>query len=215
MAGSVLMSDPCIGVTDDAIRTALQAAVAMSVRSKTASSLTRRSGSSRRQADAPLGAGPRVGTVRKAGPQLVSRSIVAATAPDASSALSGRALNVLKLMAPELTGEIPPRGSWSPAIGFIRKITMKKLLTARNCGPRTAAEIVKWAASRGVIIQPAHHVGKSLSAMWRELEVKFAEGKLAKVELVEALERSVRRRSTKIPLGLQVVLLSLLNSSCE
>lgn len=124
-------------------------------------------------------------------------------------------MNVLKLLAPELTGETPPRGEWIPANAFLRKITMKRLLTARNCGPQTTEEIVKWAATRGVIIQPIYHAGKSLSAMWRELEVKFAAGKLTKVEITEALERSVRRKSTKIPLALQVILLSLISSSCE
>ena len=92
---------------------------------------------------------------------------------------------------------------------------MKSLLLARNCGPQTADEIVKWAASRGVTIRPTLHTGRSLSAMWRDLEAKFSAGKLTKIELTEALEKSVRRKSTKIPLALQVILLSLLNSSCD
>jgi hypothetical protein len=186
----------------------------MSMKSKAVSSLVRRSVSSRRKGTAPLAADPRFGTARKAGPQLVS-SLIAATAADISSELSGRAINVLKLLAPELTGEIPPRGHWIPGDVFLRKITMKNLATARNCGPQTSEEIVKWAASRGVIIPPIRHAGKSLTAMWRELETRFSEGKLTKVEITEALERSVRRRSTKVPLALQVILLSLLSSSCE
>lgn len=187
----------------------------MSMKSKAVSSLVRRSVSSRRKGTALLAADPRFGTVHKAGPQLVSSSLIAATAADISSELSGRAINVLKLLAPELTGEIPPRGHWIPGDVFLRKITMKNLATARNCGPQTSEEIVKWAASRGVIIPPIRHAGKSLTAMWRELETRFAEGKLTKAEITEALERSVRRRSTKVPLALQVILLSLLSSSCE
>src|SRR4051794_21123364 len=44
---------------------------------------------------------------QKSGPRLVS--LRAATPPMADE-LSSRALNVLKLLAPELTGETPPRG---------------------------------------------------------------------------------------------------------
>lgn len=185
------------------------------MKSKAASSHVRRSVSSRPKATVLPAADPRFGTARKPGPQLVSTSVIAATATDISSELSGRAINVLKLLAPELTGEIPPRENWIPGDVLLRKITMKNLATARNCGPQTSEEIVKWVASRGVIIPPVGHAGKSLSAMWRELETRFAEGKLTKVEITEALERSVRRRSTKIPLALQIILLSLLSSSCE
>jgi hypothetical protein len=187
----------------------------MGMKGKVASPLTRRSVSSRRNRNAPLVTDPRLGAMREAGPQLVSSSLIAAAASDTSGGLSTRAMNVLKLLAPELTGEIPPREKWIPTNTFLRKIPMKRLLAARNCGPQTAAEIVKWAASRGVIIQPINFSGKSLSAMWRELEAKFAAGKLTKIEITEALERSVRRRSTRIPLALQVILLSLLSSSCE
>lgn len=188
----------------------------MSLKSKVAPSLTRRSASTRRKTNAPFATDTRIGAMREAGPHLVSNNVIATAAPEAHSIeLSGRALNALKLLAPELTGEIPPRGPWIPPAALLRKITLKRLLVARNCGPQTADEIVKWAASRGVIIQPIFHAGRSLSAMWREIEAKFAAGKLTKLELTEALERSVRRRSTKVPLALQVILLSLLSSSCD
>ncbi len=147
-------------------------------------------------------------------PRLVSVG-GAATSPPPAAPLSSRALNVLKLLAPELTGETPPKGKWTPTNALLQKLTMKRLATARNCGPQTADEIVKWAASRGVIIQPVHHAGKSLSAMWSDLEQKFAAGALTKMEVTEAMERSIRRRSTKIPLAFQVILLSLISSACE
>jgi len=203
---------------DDAQRALLRTEIAMSLKSKTAPSLARRSASPQRKTNSTFATDARFGAMREreTGPHLVSSNFIAAAAPETRAIeLSGRALNVLKLLTPELTGEIPPRGSWIPPITLLRKITMKRLQVARNCGPQTADEIVKWAASRGVIIQPVFHAGRSLSAMWRELEAKFAAGKLTKLELTEALEKSVRRRSTKIPLALQVILLSLLSSSCD
>lgn len=150
------------------------------------------------------------------GPRLISvRGVTTSFVSVPVNSLSGRALNVLKLLAPELTGEIPPKGKWIPANSFLEKLTMKRLSTARNCGPHTVDEIVKWAASRGVTIQPARHAGKSLSAMWKDLESKFAAGALSKIEVTEAIERSIRRRSTKIPLTFQIILLSLISSACE
>jgi hypothetical protein len=147
-------------------------------------------------------------------PRLVSISGTTTGTPSAIP-LSSRALNVLKLLALELTGETPPKGKWTPPNTLLQKLTMKRLSTARNCGPQTADEIIKWAASRGVVIQPVHHAGKSLSTMWNDLEKKFAAGALTKVEVTEALERSIRRRSTKIPLAFQIILLSLISSACE
>ncbi len=185
------------------------------MKNSAASSLNRRSVSTRRKGSVLPATKQRFGAMRKAGPQLVTSGVIAAAATNISTELSRRAINVLKLLAPELTGEIPPRENWIPGDAFLNKITMKILLTTRNCGPQTSEEIVKWAASRGVIIPPVHHTGKSLSAMWRELEARFAAGRLTKAEITEALERSVRRRSTKVPLALQVILLSLLSSSCE
>lgn len=189
----------------------------MSLKSKAAPSLARDIAPVRRQANSTFVTDTRLLATREAAAHHVnSNAISAAAAPEKHTLqLSGRALNVLKLLAPELTEEIPPRGPWIPPAALLRKITMKRLQLARNCGPQTADEIVKWAASRGVTIQPVLHSGRSLSAMWRELEGKFAAGKLTKTELTEALEKSVRRKSTKIPLALQVILLSLLSSSCD
>lgn len=188
----------------------------MSMKSKVAPSLTRRSEATPRKANPTFASDTRFKGMREAGLHLLSSNFIPAPAPEKSPIeLSSRALNVLKLLAPEFTGEIPPRGPWIPPVALLRKITMKRLQIARNCGPQTADEIVKWAASRGVIIQPVFHTGRSLSAMWRDLEAKFSAGKLTKIELTEALERSVRRKSTKIPLALQIILLSLLSSSCD
>lgn len=153
--------------------------------------------------------------IRETGPRLVSSVSTTTAATPSADKLSSRALNVLKLLAPELTGETPPHGKWLPTNALLQKLTMKRLSTARNCGPQTTDEIVKWAAGRGMTIQPAHHAGKSLSAMWQDLEVKFAAGALTKIEITEALERSIRRKSTKIPLALQIILLSLISSACE
>lgn len=130
-----------------------------------------------------------------------------------SSDLSNRALNVLKIMATELTGECPPRDNWVPSTALLRQITFNHLATARNCGPRTVTEIIQWAALRGVRIQPPFHAGKSLSAIWRDIGVKFAAGKLSHAEVTEALEKSVRRKSTTIPVAAQEVLLQLLNAT--
>lgn len=127
--------------------------------------------------------------------------------------LSVRALNVLKLLAAEMTGESPPKENWVPPASFLRGVTFDCLVKARNCGPLTIAEIIRWAGSRGVSITPPLHAGKSLSETWRCLETRFAMGKLTKAELTEALEWSVRRRSVRIPLGIQRILMKLLNRS--
>jgi hypothetical protein len=127
--------------------------------------------------------------------------------------LSIRALNVLKIMATELTGECPPRDNWVPSAALLRRMTFNHLATARNCGPRTVTEIIQWAASRGVTIRPPFHAGKSLSAIWRDIGVKFAAGNLSHAEVTEALERSVRRKSTTIPVVAQDVLLQLLKAA--
>ena len=130
-----------------------------------------------------------------------------------SSGLSNRALNVLKMLAPELVGECPPRQDWTPSITLLRRVTFKHLSTARNCGPQTTREIIQWAASRGVTIQPPSLAGKSLSATWKELGAKFAAGELAHAEMAEALEKSIRRKSTTIPVAIQKILLQLLNKA--
>jgi hypothetical protein len=129
--------------------------------------------------------------------------------------LSVRAVNVLKLLAAEMTGDSPPQGKWIPSNALLREITADRLLTARNCGSQTADEIIQWARSRGVTIQPLFHTGKSLSEMWQELNTKFRAGEFSKAEIAEALERSVRRKSTKIPITVQKILLKLLSTVGE
>jgi len=124
--------------------------------------------------------------------------------------LSGRATNVLKMLADEIMGEVPPRDDWVPPEALLRRITVERLSIARNCGPRTTDEIIRWAEARGVTIQPVFHAGKSLSETWRELSARFAAGDLSKAELAEALEKSVRRKSTKIPVAVQQILLKYL-----
>ena len=124
--------------------------------------------------------------------------------------LSGRAINVLRMLADEIMGEVPSRDDWMPTEALLRRITVERLSIARNCGPRTTDEIIRWAAARGVTIQPVFHAGKSLSETWRDLSARFAAGDLSKVELAEALEKSVRRKSTKIPVAVQQILLKYL-----
>jgi len=127
-----------------------------------------------------------------------------------SRELSGRALNVLKLLAAELTGEQPPRKDWTPSDTFLRKLSFERLVKARNCGPLTAEEIIRWARSRGIIIAPPSWSGKSLPQIWRYLEARFATGQMTKTEIAEVMERSVRRKNTKIPVPVQRILLKLL-----
>jgi hypothetical protein len=129
---------------------------------------------------------------------------------DGEPQLSGRATNVLKMLADEIMGEVPPPDEWVPSESLLRRITVERLSIARNCGPRTTDEIIRWAAARGVTIQPVFHAGKSLSETWRNLSARFAAGDLTKAELAEALEKSVRRKSTKIPVAVQQILLKYL-----
>jgi hypothetical protein len=140
-------------------------------------------------------------------------SAPAAAAPAKPAELSVRAENVLKELAVELTGETPPKGRWIPPHKLLRKLTFKHLLTARNCGPQTADEIIRWAESRGVVIQPPFHAGKSLTAIWRDLTVKCSKGEITKAEIAEALEKSARRKNTRIPVAFQAILLQILSSS--
>jgi hypothetical protein len=115
------------------------------------------------------------------------------------------------MIASDITGDIPPRNGWVPPKALLRKITMERLSTARNCCPQTLNEIVRWAAARGVTIQPMCHAGKSLTEIWRNLSVKFAAGGLTQAELVEVLEKSVRRRTTSVPVAIQRILLKYLS----
>ena len=129
--------------------------------------------------------------------------------------LSIRAMNVFKLLAAEITGECPPRERWTPSNALLRQVTVQRLLATRNRGPKTISEIIRWADSRGVAIQPLFHAGKSLSETWRDLNMKFTTGELTKAEVAEALEKSVRRRSSRIPIAVQKILLKLLNTVSE
>ena len=129
--------------------------------------------------------------------------------------LSVRAENVLKELAVELTGEISPKGRWVPSRQLLEKLTFRHLLVARNCGPQTTDEIVRWAETQGVVIQPPFHAGKSLSATWRDLIVKFSTGEITKAEIAEALERSARRRNTRIPVAFQNILWKMLSSASD
>ena len=139
-----------------------------------------------------------------------------AVAPAAIPAhLSVRAENVLKELAVELTGETAPKGRWIPPFELLQKLTFSHLLTARNCGPQTTDEIVRWAESRGVIIQPPFHAGKSLSATWRDLIVKCSKGEFTKAEIAAALEKSARRKNTRIPVAFQSILSQILSSARE
>jgi hypothetical protein len=131
------------------------------------------------------------------------------------SELSVRAENVLKELALELAGENPPQGRWKPSDLLLQRLAYKHLSTARNCGPRTTAEIIKWAQTRGKVIQPSFHAGKSLSAMWQDAIARFSTGKISKAEVAEALEHSTRRGNTRIPVAFQKMLLQLVRSSNE
>jgi hypothetical protein len=115
----------------------------------------------------------------------------------------------------ELTGEIPPQGQWTPSDLLLQRLTYRHLSTARNCGPQTTAEIVRWADTRGVVLQPPPRVGHSLSAMWHETISRFSTGEITKAEAVEALENSTRRRNTRIPVALQKIILQLIRSENE
>jgi hypothetical protein len=140
------------------------------------------------------------------------RRDTAAEGDPPASGLSVRAVNVLKILAGEITGEIPPRNGWVPPEALLRKITVERLSTARNCGPQTLSEIVRWAAARGVTIRPMLHAGRSLSEIWRNLSAKFAAGGLTQVELADALEKSVRRKTTSMPVPIQRILLKYLRN---
>jgi hypothetical protein len=135
--------------------------------------------------------------------------------PAQARKLSIRAENVLKILAAELTGETPPRGKWVPSDLLLRRLTYRHLSTARNCGPRTTAEIIKWAQTRGTTIRRSFYAGKSLSAMWQDIVAKCSTGEISKAEVAEALENSTRRRNTRIPVALQRMLLQLIRSSNE
>jgi hypothetical protein len=64
-----------------------------------------------------------------------------------------------------------------------------------------------------VVIERPFHAGKSLSAMWRDLIAKSSTGAFTGAEIAEALERSLRRKNTRIPVAFQSILVKVLNSS--
>lgn len=136
-------------------------------------------------------------------------------APAPMKRLSVRAQNVLKELAVELTGEQPPKGSWSPSRELLRALTAERLATARNCGPHTMREIVDWAQGCGVTIKPVIPPGGSLSQMWAELIANASAGGLTGAEIAGALQRSIRRKSVRIPIAFQVILVKILLSSFE
>ena len=134
------------------------------------------------------------------------------TSDDRTAELSARAENVLKELAVELTDDKPARGQWIPSDQLLQRLTYQHLTTARNCGPQTTAEIVRWAQTRGKIIEPSVRVGRSLSAMWQDVIARFSSGEASRAELAAALENSARRRNTRIPVEFQRVLLQVVNS---
>lgn len=129
--------------------------------------------------------------------------------------LSVRAINVLKELAPELIGQNPPKGAWVPPDDLLRRLTFRHLAVARNCGSQTAREIVDWARSRGAPIRLPRYVGKSLSEVWGSLIVRASAGKLTRAEITEALEKSIRRKSARVPVAFQIILLEILSSTYD
>ncbi|WP_076863989.1 hypothetical protein [Bradyrhizobium mercantei] len=132
-----------------------------------------------------------------------------------SGGLSIRAVNVLKELSVELLDEVPPKMGWTPPDDLLRLLTARHLATARNCGRQTMREIIDWAAARGIAIPAPHHTGKSLSEVWGDLVARASAGHLTKSEITEALEKSIRRRSPRIPVAFQIVLLKILSSSYD
>ncbi len=138
-----------------------------------------------------------------------------ASVEQTASPLSIRAENVLKILATELTGEKPPRGRWVPSDLLLERLTYRHLSIARNCGPQTIAEIVRWAQTKGTVIRRSLRTGKSLSAMWHDIIARVSTGDISKAEIAEALENSARRGNTRIPVAFQEMLLQLIRSSNE
>lgn len=112
-------------------------------------------------------------------------------------------------------GEQPPKGAWSPPQELLLALTAERLEIARNCGPHTTQEIIAWAQSRGVTIQPSFRPGGSLSEMWAGLTAKASAGALTGAEIVGALQRSIRRKSVRIPVAFQMILVKILLSTFE
>ncbi|MCK1721206.1 hypothetical protein IVA81_26530 [Bradyrhizobium sp. 141] len=156
---------------------------------------------------------PRSRSVGQRGPAV--GSVQAKRTPVPMQRLSVRAQNVLKELAVELTGEQPPKGTWSPSRELLLALTAERLATTRNCGPHTMQEIVDWAQGCGVTIKPVIPPGGSLSQMWGELITNASDGALTSAEIVSALQRSIRRKSVRIPIAFQVILVKILLSNYE
>ena len=163
--------------------------------------------------DAARAAEPRNRPADERGPAV--GAVQATRAPAPLKRLSVRAQNVLKELAVELTDERPPKGDWSPSRELLRTLTAERLATARNCGPHTMREIVDWAQGCGVTIKPLLPAGGSLSQMWAELIANASAGSLTAAEIAGALQRSIRRKSVRIPIAFQVILVKILLSSFE
>ncbi|PAY10184.1 hypothetical protein CK489_06485 [Bradyrhizobium sp. UFLA03-84] len=142
-------------------------------------------------------------------------TVTAEGGAEPSGGLSIRAMNVLKELSVELTDDVPPKVGWTPPDDLLRLLTARHLATARNCGRQTMREIIDWAVSRGISIPAPHHTGKSLSEVWGGLVERASAGHLTKSEITEALEKSIRRRSPRIPVAFQIVLLKILSSSYD
>ena len=166
-----------------------------------------------RDVDRPTTAGGHFSVGPEVIPQNLTHVSADWTAP--LGELSVRAQNVLKELAVELNGENPSRGAWIPSDLLLQRLTFKHLATARNCGPQTTAEIIKWAQARGKVIKPSLQTRKSLSAMWQDVIEKFSTGEISKAAVAEVLEISARRKNSRIPVAFQKVLLHLVNPSKE
>ncbi|MCA6125599.1 hypothetical protein J6500_27425 [Bradyrhizobium sp. WSM 1704] len=151
-------------------------------------------------------------SARGEGPDKAAATPGAAARP---CPLSVRALNVLKELAVELLDDVPPKAGWEPPDELLRRLTARHLATARNCGRQTAREILDWAETRGIAVPSPHHTGKSLSEVWSSLIDRASAGRLTKDEITEALEKSIRRRSPRIPVAFQIVLLKILSSGYD
>jgi hypothetical protein len=143
---------------------------------------------------------------------MLAASADAEPDPATMKMLSARAQNVLKELTFELTGEQPPKGQWAPSRELLLALTAERLAAARNCGPQTAREIILWAQGRCVTIKPPMKASRSLSQMWAGLVADASVGALTSAQVIAALQRSIRRRSTRIPVPFQIVLLEILTS---
>lgn len=170
-------------------------------------------GTSRRGAAAQGGEALRPGDAARRPHALPAAS--GRSKPGPMKALSVRAQNVLKELAPDLTGEQPPKGSWVPSRELLLALTAERLATARNCGPHTTREIIEWAQGCGITIGPTLQRSRSLSQMWASLIANASTGALTSAEAIAALERSIRRKSVRIPIAFQIILVKILLSSFE